>query len=100
MNTKGYKMLFKDSMTEEDKYWLGSSYCDADLHYINWGMYYVYAAGSVYGHNMYNSFGYVCTPSYGIRPVVTLKSDIQLQSASAENGITTYNIKNKQMENE
>ena len=94
MNTKGYKMLFKDNMTEEDKYWLGSLYCDADLHYINWGMYYVYAAGSVYGHNMYNSFGYVCTPSYGIRPVVTLKSDIQLQFASVENGINIYNIKN------
>ena len=91
--TKGYKLLFKDNITEEDKYWLGSSYCDADSHYANWGMYYVYAAGSVYGHNMYNSFGYVCTPSYGVRPVVTLKSDIQLQSTSIENGITTYNIK-------
>lgn len=91
--TKGYKLLFKDNITEEDKYWLGALYCSADSNYASWGMYYVYAAGYVGGSDTYSSFGIVCTQRYGIRPVVTLKSDIQLQSASAENGITTYNIK-------
>ena len=91
--TKGYKLLFKDNMTEEDKYWLGSSYCYADYNYANWGIYFVYAVGCVNGNNTYISFGDVGAPSYGVRPVVTLKSDIQLQSSSVENGITTYNIK-------
>ena len=91
--TKGYKLLFKDNITEEDKYWLGSSYCNAHSYCAHWGMYCVSALGCVDGDNMYYSFGRVNTPNYGIRPVVTLKSDIQLQSASAENGITTYNIK-------
>ena len=91
--TKGYKLLFKDNITEEDKYWLGSSYCVANSYYAGWGMYFVYALGCVYSGNIYYSFGQVNTPSYGIRPVVTLKSDIQLQATSVENGITTYNIK-------
>ena len=92
--TKGYELLFKDNMTEEDKYWLGSSYCHASANCVSWGMYLVYYTGCVYGHGMYHSYGSVDdTPSYGIRPVVTLKSDIQLQAASVENGITTYNIK-------
>ncbi len=92
--TKGYKLLFKDNITEEDKYWLGSSYSCADPNYASWGMYYVCATGCVYGHDTYHSFGFVNTPSFDIRPVVTLKSDIQLQFASVENGINIYNIKN------
>lgn len=91
--TQGYKLLFKDNITKEDRYWLGSSYCYANSSYADWGMYCGYATGYVYGYDTYNSFGGVRTPSCGIRPVVTLKSDIQLQSSSVENGITTYNIK-------
>ena len=54
--TKGYKLLFKDNIAEEDKYWLGSSYCGAGSYFTNWGMYYVYATGYVNGNNMYFSF--------------------------------------------
>ena len=91
--TKGYKLLFKDNMNEEDKYWLGSSFCYAHSYYAHWGMYFVPVDGFVYGDNTYYSFGGINAPSYGIRPVVTLKSDIQLQFTTTENGITTYNIK-------
>ena len=91
--TKGYKLLFKDNMTEEDKYWLSSSYCYANSDCAYWGMYFVYATGCVAGYSTYSSFGHVNVPSCGIRPVVTLKSDIQLQFTTTENGITTYNIK-------
>lgn len=52
------------------------------------------ANGYVAGNSTYYSFGFAEELSYGVRPVVTLKTDIQLQSASVENGITTYNIKN------
>ncbi len=89
--TKGYKLLFKDNITEEDKYWVGTSYCSASSYSSYWGMYCMCADGCIYGDGTYYSFGYVNEPSYGIRPVVTLKSDIQLQSTS-ESGV--YNIKN------
>ena len=92
--TKGYEVLFKENIAEEDKYWLGSSVYHALSYYAYCGMYFVSSVGFVDGHSMYYSFGFVSTPSCGVRPVVTLKSDIQLQSTSIENGITTYNIKN------
>ena len=91
--TNGYKVLFKDDMTEEDKYWLGSSFCYASADCAHWGIYYVFTTGWVDGYDGYNSCGLIYAPSFGIRPVVTLRSDIQLQSTSIENGITTYNIK-------
>lgn len=90
--TNGYKVLFKENMTEDDKYWLASSYCNADFNFANWGTYCIYATGGVGGEGEYYSFGLVGLPRYGVRPVVSLKSDIKLQSTSVENGITTYNI--------
>ena len=54
--TQGYKLLFKDNITEEDKYWLGSSYCNAHFNCADWGMYYVYAPGYIYGNSAYHSF--------------------------------------------
>ena len=106
--TRGYSVVFKTDSGEEikqntydsngnyvsgdsNRYWLGSSCCSANSNYAYWGMYYVYASGSVSGSGMYNSFGYVRTPGCGVRPVVSLKSDIQLTaSTTAEN---TYDIK-------
>ena len=79
-------------MTEDDKYWLASSYCNADFNFANWGTYCIYKTGGVGGEGEYYSFGLVGLPRYGVRPVVSLKSDIKLQSTSVENGVTTYNI--------
>ena len=89
--TKGYKLLFKDNITAEDKYWLGSSYCYAYSNFAAWGMSCVYATGCIDGHYEYNTFGLVYVPGSGVRPVVSLKSDIQLQTTN-ESGV--YNIKN------
>ena len=90
--TNGYKLLFNENFTEEDKYWLGRSYCQADIGGIFYGIYYVYSTGYVYGASAYDSFGAVAKSSFGIRPVVSLKSDIELKSVSVEDGVTTYNI--------
>ena len=54
---KGYSVecTYKPA-DEEDKYWLGSSYCNAHFNCADWGMYYVYAPGYIYGNSAYHSF--------------------------------------------
>ena len=74
---------------DENRYWLGASYRSANLNYAYWGIYYVYASGFVDGNSACNSFGYVGAPSYGVRPVISLQSDIQLEANSSN----TYDIK-------
>ena len=74
---------------DDNRYWLSSSDCDANSNYAYWGMYYVFASGYVSGTNTYTSFGTVYAPSYGVRPVVSLQSDVQLEASSSN----TYDIK-------
>lgn len=76
---------------DDNRYWLGSSYCGAYSNVANWGMYYVYASGCVFGGDAYYSLGGVDTPSFGVRPVVSLQSDVQLEASS--NSSKTYDIK-------
>ena len=76
---------------DDNRYWLGSSYCYANSDNAAWGMYFVYASGYVYGNDTYDSFGLVNTPSFGVRPVVSLQSDVQLEASS--NSSNTYDIK-------
>ena len=86
------KDVYKDGVWQsgdENRYWLGTSYCRADEYYVYWGMYYVYAGGYVDSNGMYFVSGLVAKPSYGIRPVVSLQSDIQLEASSNN----TYDIK-------
>lgn len=105
--TRGYNVVFKTDVGEEivkdtykdgvwqsgdnNRYWLGSSYCSVGSNFADWGLYFVYASGYVYGYGPYDSFGVVNTPSYGVRPLVTLKSDIQLEVN--QNQPNTYDIK-------
>ena len=98
--TKGYNVLFQangSNVGSGTQYWLGSSYKyvnydGAHVGYASWGLYYVYSPSYVDGISTYNSFGGVGTPSYGVRPVVSLKSDIQLEQDKASSEVT-YNIK-------
>ena len=98
--TKGYNVIFKangSNVGSETQYWLGSSYRDVyydddHVNYASWGLYYVYSSCFVSGNYTYYSFGYVNYPSYGVRPVVSLKSDIQLEQDKASSEVT-YNIK-------
>ncbi len=104
--TKGYNVVFKTDAGEEivkdvykdgvqsgdnNRYWLSSSYCNTSSNHANWGLYDVYASGSVHGHGAYNSFGNANAPSDGVRPVVYLDSDIQLEANSTQ--ANTYDIK-------
>ncbi len=91
--TKGYDVLFKtgeETEIKEKRYWLSSSYCSTNPDYVGWGIYYVYDSGYIYGSNLYHSFGLIDTPSYGIRPIISLKSNIKLQENSTSNN--TYDI--------
>ena len=98
--TKGYNVLFQangSNVGSGTQYWLGSSYRNVyydgtHVNYASWGLYYVYSPSYVYGASTYHSFGYVLSPSYGVRPVVFLKSDIQLEQDKTVTE-TTYNIK-------
>ena len=99
-NTKGYNVIFKANnldITSGTQYWLGSSYRDVDNvetieRYIDLGLYCTYGPSSICGIGTYYSFGLVRSPSYGVRPVVSLKSDIQLEQDKASSEVT-YNIK-------
>ena len=98
--TKGYNVIFKANGSDvglETQYWLGSSYRNVNndgthVNFASWGLYYVYSPSYVGGNGAYHSFGYVGNPSYGVRPVVSLKSDIQLEQDKASSEVT-YNIK-------
>ena len=98
--TKGYDVIFKTNGSDVGsgtQYWLGSSYRyvrndNIHVYYANWGLYYMYSPSYVRGYHTYYSFGYVDGTSYGVRPVVSLKSDIQLEKDTTETEIT-YNIK-------
>ena len=98
--TKGYNVIFKangSNVGSETQYWLGSSYMNVGgdgthVYYATLGLYYVNSPSNVNGNGTYNSFGYVSIPSFGVRPVVSLKSDIQLEQDKASSEVT-YNIK-------
>mgnify|MGYP004583673539 CR=1 FL=1 len=99
--TKAYNVIFKANgldVTSETQYWIGSSYSDVTYHvgarvnYAGWGMYFINKPSYVDGRSMYYSFGGILDHSYGIRPIVSLGYNIQLEKDSASTE-TTYNIK-------
>lgn len=99
--TKGYNVLFQangSNVGSGTQYWLGSSYRGVGIDgshvfFASWGLYYVYSPSYVNGYNTYYSFGDVNGPSYGVRPVVSLESNIQLEQDKTATETTTYNIK-------
>ena len=98
--TKGYNVLFQangSNVGSGTQYWLGSSCRDvgddgAHVSYARLGLYYVNSPSIVRGNCPYTSFGYVGNPSCGVRPVVSLEANIELEKDSASTE-TTYNIK-------
>ena len=73
-----YKTLFMNKAGSKVSYWLASSYVTTISSLAGFGMRSVYSYGNVYYDNLYGSYGRVNSPSRGVRPVVSLKSDIQL----------------------
>ena len=73
-----YKTLFMNKAGSKVSYWLASSYVNTGSYIASFGMRYVFFYGSVTNYSLYSSNGFVTSSSYGVRPVVSLKSDIQL----------------------
>ena len=73
-----YKTLFMNKAESKVSYWLASSYVNTYSNFAYFGLRYVSSRGSVNSNTLYSSYGYVYSPSLGVRPVVSLKSDIQL----------------------
>ena len=63
----------------EQKYWLASDYAYAEPYFVKWGLRYV-NDGYVNRNYLCDSGGYESSySSYGVRPVVSLKSDVSLE---------------------
>ena len=85
-----YKMLFGEYKAVQNStrqftgsgrrpsYWLASECAYANSNYADWGLRCVYS-GDVDYTNLCNSGGYESSYSYGVRPVVSLRSDVNIQ---------------------
>ena len=92
--TKGHDVVFKANeayIGDGSRYWLGSSYRYVNNRHSYWGLYGVNDTGYVGGYHLYDSIGNVGTLTYGVRPVVSLQTDIQLEKDATLTD--TYNIK-------
>ena len=70
-----YQLLFSGK-----SYWLGSPYVDCDDNNVDFGLRYVNYDAKVFFQNLASSDGQESTRSYWLRTVVSLKSEIQLDS--------------------
>ena len=60
-------------------YWLASEYAHAHNNRVSWGLRTVNNGDDVYYYSLYDSDGNEYSSSRGVRPVVSLKSDISLE---------------------
>lgn len=63
----------------ERRYWLGSQYVDCDSSDVYFGLRFVDADGDVYGNGLASSYGYEFYRFFGVLPVVSLQSGVQLE---------------------
>ena len=80
---KGYYRSFTGTGTEP-RYWLASDCASALSNDVGWGLRYV-SNGGVCSNYLCYSDGYERSDSYGVRPVVSLKSDVSLEWNESEN---------------
>ena len=79
-NKIGTDNQFRDftNGTVGQNYWLASDYVNAYGSYVDWGLRSV-GVGGVNRNDLYDSDDIEDSDSYGVRPVVSLKSDISLE---------------------
>ena len=87
--SKEYKTLFMNKSESNVSYWLASPYINTGSDLATFGMRYVGSNGRVASYSGYASDGRVASPSFGVRPVVSLRTDIELEKQSDG----SYNIK-------
>lgn len=77
-STSAYTLLFANT-SSTNYYWLSSQYVNADGGDCLFGMRSV-DGGYVGGYYLYSSYGSTFSASYGLRPVVSLKSNVKVAS--------------------
>ena len=93
VNLKGkdvYELITADTSKDNNPYWIASSYVGAGSRYANYGMRYV-CNSYVNGYSLANSNGNCYSDSYGLRPVVSLNSDVEF-TEKTENDVIVYDI--------
>lgn len=81
-----WEILFMNEEREK-AYWIASNYVRCFSEYTYFGMRVVFA-GRVTGVKIFNSYDISNGDNFGIRPVVTLKSDIQIEKTDVNDGTT------------
>lgn len=91
-SSPAYDMLFKPQ--SNIPYWLASPCVHAYSGHASWGLFIVAPPGYVPNINLWNSYGGSSSSTYGVRPAVSLKSNITptLKSTDSTTGISTYEI--------
>ena len=74
-STNAYNLLFAN--TSSKNYWLGSQFSEVDWGSVSFGLRFV-SNGYVRGYDVYTSKGGTGTVARGVRPAVSLKSEIQI----------------------
>lgn len=77
-NTAWYTLLFTNTNSSDTYYWLASPFVNADSSDAGWGLRYV-THGYVVGNYLWNSRLGSYAPSFGVRAVVSLGSDVQVK---------------------
>ena len=93
-NSKYYELFINNGKKNYDYYWLSSRCVDADSDYANFSVYYVYS-GNVDSGDLYCSDGGDSSGYDACRPVITLNSNIQIDTTNPGDGTenNAYNIK-------
>ena len=93
-NVKYYELFINNGEKNYDCYWLSSRCVDALSDCAGFGVYYVYL-GSVDSFDFYSSDGDDFSDNNACRPVITLNSNVQIDTANPGDGTenNAYNIK-------
>ena len=92
VNTVEYKMLFMNSDNASYYYWLGSQYVSTDNGYAFYGLRRIYI-NMVNGVGIGDSAGGSRYECFGVRPVVSLDSKVQLKDSNTQkDGCKLYNL--------
>ena len=86
-----YEILFSKTENEQ-KYWLASTYAYTDNSYVAMGLRCVFNGGVSVSNGLVGSYGTPDNVSYGVRPIVSLKSNISISGGDGTSANTAYQI--------
>ena len=82
-----YYEVFINNGSNYSTYWMSSRCIDADSDDATFDVRRVYS-GYVGAYGLYSSLGHEASPAYAFRPIITLNSNVQIDTANSGNGKT------------